>query len=68
MSCSNCEAAQGDYSKRVAQFAEEISFLEARYKLTTERKSVLMQDWLRDQAIKHNLRCQLREAGLEPLI
>lgn len=68
MSCPNCDVAQEMYSKKVAQFAEEIAFLEARYKLTTERKSVLMQDWLRDQAIKHTLRCQLREAGLEPTI
>jgi len=68
MSCSNCDHNQVEYSNKVAQFAEEIAFLKEVHQLTVERKSDLMRDWLTDQGIKHSLRCQLRRAGLEPLV
>lgn len=68
MRCSNCDLSEEMYSKKVAQFAEEIAFLEERHVLTAARKSDLMRDWLADQARLHQLRCQIRGAGGVPII
>lgn len=68
MSCKNCDCNQVEYSNKVAQFAEEIAFLKESHQLTAERKSDLMRDWLADQDVKHSLRCQLRGAGIVPVV
>jgi len=68
MSCPNCKENQAEYSNKLAMFAAEIAFIESSHQLTTARKSNLMRDWLTDQGIKHSLRCQLRRAGLVPLV
>ncbi len=68
MKCSNCKENELLYATTLAQLTAEIAFLEERQALTVARKSDLMQDWLADQAVKNSLRCQLRRAGLEPVI
>ncbi|KKK71827.1 hypothetical protein LCGC14_2910010 [marine sediment metagenome] len=68
MICPNCAENQVEYSNKIAAFAEEIAFIQESHQLTTARKSNLMRDWLTDQGIKHSLRCQLRRAGLVPLV
>ena len=46
---------------------KELEFAKEQHAQTLARKSNVMQDWLADQT-KWKLRCQLREAGHEPLV
>lgn len=68
MICTNCVEVMAESAKKVGQLQREIVFLEEQHKLTVERKSNLMRDWLADQSRLNKLRCQLLGADLEPVV
>ncbi len=59
--CTTCEAKE----KQILQLLYEVDHLNEVHELTVERKSKLMQDWLADQGLIHQLRVRLKEEGVE---
>ncbi len=63
---ANDEAAR-TAAETIEGLGRELAHLKDMHTQTLARKSNVMQDWLRDQTLKWKLRCQIREAGNEPI-
>ncbi len=67
LDCPDKDEAARAAAETIEGLIREIEHLKDMHTQTLARKSNVMQDWLRDQTLKWKLRCQIREAGCDPI-